>query len=65
MYSFSHEGKKLRNYWKPHGKTNAENQDKIRKAMADSGVKEASIPAFLYHEKYQSKHAEVARSLKL
>jgi hypothetical protein len=66
MYSDpSSEGKKIRDYWRRHGKLNNENGKKIKKAMKDSGLGVMSIPMFLYNEKHQKKHAAVARLLNL
>jgi hypothetical protein len=61
----SREGKKIRGYWRGHGRLNEENRKKIRRAMKDAGVGAVSLPTFLYHEKYQKKHAAVVKLLKL
>jgi len=66
MYDgFSSDAKKIRDYWKPSGEIDIAHRNRIKKAMKDGGVREASIPAFLYHNKYRSKRAAVARLLEL
>jgi hypothetical protein len=66
MFSqLSSEGKKIRDYWRPHGRRNANNHKKIKQAMKRSGMIGSSIPLFLYHEKYQKKHAVIAKLLDL
>lgn len=56
---------KLRNFWKPDGTINSENQDKLRAWMKANGVDPGSISFFIYADKYVTKRKSAVADLKI
>lgn len=57
--------RKLRRFWKPHGRHNSKQAQLLRDAMKACGSREPSLTFFLYHSKFAAHRKKVVAHLKL